>query len=210
MHFAERSTEGVSIHYELAMAIGVEPEVAQRVLGLAGGALGLASLSEQELRTVLVKPAARARLRACLAVALHLQSLSATAGVAREALSSPAAVATLAWSLLSDQPNRERLAVLFMDTRYRYAGNEILATGDEDSCPVSVAQVLRVVLLAERKRFLLVHNHPTGDCSPSQADLELFRLVKETAKGLDLSLVDAVIVGPHRSQFWSAKANGFF
>ena len=59
--------------------------------------------------------------------------------------------------------------------------------------------------------FILVHNHPSGDPSPSDADLRLTRRINEVSRILQLSLIDHVIIGslaPGRSSYFSFKEGG--
>jgi DNA repair protein RadC len=72
-------------------------------------------------------------------------------------------------------------------------------------------EVLKPVLAFSAYAFILVHNHPSGDPSPSEADLRLTRRIVEASKILQLQLIDHVIIGtpaPGRNSYFSFKEAG--
>lgn len=69
-------------------------------------------------------------------------------------------------------------------------------------------EVFMRLLLAGASSFVVIHNHPSGDCMPSQADINITRLFKETGDMMGIPLVDHIIVGD--SDHYSFYKNGFF
>lgn len=69
-----------------------------------------------------------------------------------------------------------------------------VAVGGLHSCSVSVADILRVVLVGKASAFVLAHNHPSGDPTPSEDDVVLTRAIEEAGKLIGLPLLDHVII----------------
>lgn len=88
----------------------------------------------------------------------------------------------------------ERFAVVSIDSRGRPLAWGVVAIGTISHCPVSVAEILRFVLLSGGETFIVSHNHPSGDPSPSQDDVALTRRLADAARTCGLRLLDHVIV----------------
>jgi DNA repair protein RadC len=71
---------------------------------------------------------------------------------------------------------------------------------------VRIAEVLREVIRQNAPNFILVHNHPSGDPSPSPDDVKMTKQMKEAAKNMDIDLLDHIIIGERR--FASLKQLG--
>lgn len=97
----------------------------------------------------------------------------------------------------------ERFAVVALDSRHRPQAWGIVATGHVCGCPVSVAEILRFVLLAGCERFIVSHNHPSGDPTPSDSDVEMTRRLVDATKIVGLTLLDHVIVADGSEAFSS-------
>lgn len=72
---------------------------------------------------------------------------------------------------------------------------QIVAVGGVDFCYVSIAEILKLALLSNSPGILLLHNHPSGNVSPSVEDRNLTERVKEAGRLLEIELVDHIIVG---------------
>lgn len=95
---------------------------------------------------------------------------------------------------LAHQP-REQFRVLFLDKKNVLMLEEIQATGTIDHAPVYPREVVRRALELNASSMILVHNHPSGDPSPSTADIEMTRKVMDAARVFDIQVHDHVIVG---------------
>jgi DNA repair protein RadC len=102
--------------------------------------------------------------------------------------------AAIAAVFLADSPH-EQLIALCLDARNRVRTVMVVATGGLHSLSVTVADVLRCVLATGQNAFVLSHNHPGGDPTPSREDVHFTKRVREGAEVVGLSLVDHVIVG---------------
>ena len=89
---------------------------------------------------------------------------------------------------------REVFHVLFLDKRNRLIADERLGVGTVDHAPVYPREVLRRALELSAGAILLAHNHPSGDPTPSRADIEMTKQVIEAARVLQVAVYDHLIV----------------
>jgi len=92
----------------------------------------------------------------------------------------------------------EQFRVLFLDTRNRLIADEPQARGTVNHTPVYPREVVKRALELQATALILVHNHPSGDPTPSRADLEMTQEVKSAAGILGIVLHDHLIVGNGR------------
>lgn len=88
----------------------------------------------------------------------------------------------------------EQFRVLFLDRRNRLIADEILGRGTIDHAPVYPREVVKRALAHEASALILVHNHPSGDATPSQADIEMTRTLVEVCKPFDIVLHDHLVI----------------
>lgn len=100
----------------------------------------------------------------------------------------------------------ERLHVVFCDAARRYLHDETLALGGPRRLEARARPLFERALTLGAGGFLLAHNHPSGDCRPSDEDLGATRHLAGLAAALDLELVDHVIVAGRRA--FSMRAGG--
>ncbi|MDQ8027587.1 MAG: DNA repair protein RadC [Brevundimonas sp.] len=130
-----------------------------------------------------------------LAVLRELAVRFARAAVsARPVLGSSSALQAYARAAMAHRP-REQFRVLFLDHRNRLLADEMTAEGTVDHAPVYPREVMRRALEVSASALILIHNHPSGDPSPSQADIEMTRRVIDAARALGLSVHDHLVVG---------------
>src|SRR3954463_911528 len=94
-----------------------------------------------------------------------------------------------------------RVRVLFLNSKNMLIANEPMWEGSVDESAVHIREVLRRALDLHATAIIIVHNHPSGDPSPSQQDIRLTRDLVEAAKHLKIQVHDHVIIGAegHRS-----------
>jgi DNA repair protein RadC len=92
----------------------------------------------------------------------------------------------------------EQFRVLFLDARNRLLADEAQARGTVNHTPVYPREVLRRALELGATALVLVHNHPSGDPTPSRADLEMTREVQAAAAALGILLHDHLVIGNGR------------
>lgn len=99
---------------------------------------------------------------------------------------------------------REQFRVLYLDKRNILMREEHRADGTVDHAPVYVREVVRRALELSASAMILVHNHPSGDPTPSRADIEMTRRVIEAARVFDIQVHDHVVVGREGEQSFRA------
>jgi len=90
---------------------------------------------------------------------------------------------------------REQFRILFLDKRNQLIADEVQQQGTVDHTPVYPREVVKRALELSATAMILVHNHPSGDPTPSSADIEMTRQVANIAKPLGVALHDHIIVG---------------
>ena len=90
---------------------------------------------------------------------------------------------------------KEQFRILFLDKKNRLIADEVQQTGTVDHTPVYPREVVKRALELSATAIVLVHNHPSGDPSPSSADIEMTRSIIDIAKPLGIAIHDHIIVG---------------
>jgi DNA repair protein RadC len=91
--------------------------------------------------------------------------------------------------------HREQFRVLFLDKKNRLIADEVQGEGTVDHTPVYVREVVKRALELSSTAIILVHNHPSGDPTPSRADIDMTKLVMEAGRPLGVTVHDHIIVG---------------
>ncbi len=91
--------------------------------------------------------------------------------------------------------DKEQFHVLFLDKRNQLIADETQQTGTVDHTPVYPREVVKRALELSATAIILVHNHPSGDPSPSRADVQMTQSIAEVARPLGIELHDHIIVG---------------
>lgn len=89
---------------------------------------------------------------------------------------------------------REEFRVLLLDTRHRLIRDVRIAEGGLASCAISSRDVFAPAIREDAPAMILIHNHPSGDPTPSREDKELTRKLAATAQALGISVVDHIII----------------
>ena len=89
----------------------------------------------------------------------------------------------------------ERVRVLHLNTRNMLIRDELMGQGSIDQAPVYVREVIRRAIDFGSAALILVHNHPSGDPSPSRADIDVTRAIAEAGKRLGITVHDHIIIG---------------
>jgi DNA repair protein RadC len=123
----------------------------------------------------------------------------------RPALSSWAAVIDYCTAAMSRSPHEE-FRVLFMDRKNMLIADEVQGKGTIDHTPVYPREILKRALELGATAIILVHNHPSGDPTPSRADIDMTREIAKAALALKIALHDHIVVA--RGGVTSFKAQG--
>ena len=89
---------------------------------------------------------------------------------------------------------REQFRILFLDKKNALIADEVQQTGTVDHTPVYPREIMRRALEVSATAIILVHNHPSGDPSPSRADIQMTKTIAEVAKPLGIVVHDHLII----------------
>ncbi|MBC7103521.1 MAG: DNA repair protein RadC [Parvibaculum sp.] len=92
----------------------------------------------------------------------------------------------------------EQFRILFLDRKNVLIADEVQQKGTVDHTPVYPREVVKRALELNASALILVHNHPSGDPTPSNADVEMTRQIVDTAKPLGIEVHDHLVVGKGR------------
>jgi len=105
-------------------------------------------------------------------------------------------------------PECECLVVLLLNTRRRVKGHQLVTIGTIDTILVHPREVFRVAVISSAAAVILMHNHPSNDPTPSEADIKVTRDLIRAGQLLKIDVLDHVIMGnPSRS---SLRELGYF
>ena len=91
--------------------------------------------------------------------------------------------------------DREQFRILFLDKRNQLIADEVTQVGTVDHAPVYPREVVKRALELSATAIILVHNHPSGDPTPSRADIQMTQAIVDVAKPLGIAVHDHIIVG---------------
>jgi DNA repair protein RadC len=128
------------------------------------------------------------------AVAAGARRMSRSAVVGRTLLGSWNQVLEYCRAAMAFEP-REQFRILFLDKKNQLIGDEVQQTGTVDHTPVYPREVLRRAIELSATAVILVHNHPSGDPTPSRADIDMTLAVIAALKPLNIALHDHIIIG---------------
>jgi DNA repair protein RadC len=92
-------------------------------------------------------------------------------------------------------PECECFVVLLLNTRRRVKGHQIVTTGTLDTTLVHPREVFRAAVIASASAVLLMHNHPSGDPTPSSADIKVTHELVRAGQMIQIEVLDHVIMG---------------
>ncbi len=112
-------------------------------------------------------------------------------------------------------PGVENFCVIHVNTRRRVTGWHVVSTGTLDTLLVHAREVFRSAIVSGAAAIILLHNHPSGDPSPSEADIKVTRDLIRAGQLLKIEVLDHVIVGDfllpgHTQQYVSLRELGYF
>src|ERR1022692_1164760 len=105
-------------------------------------------------------------------------------------------------------PDCECLAVLLLNTRSKVKGHQIVSIGLIDTILVHPREVFRLAIVTAASAVIVMHNHPSGESTPSEADIKVTRDLIRAGQLLKMELLDHVIIG--NGNFSSLRALGYF
>ncbi|MGI8820775.1 MAG: RadC family protein [Chthoniobacterales bacterium] len=182
-------------------------EVAGQLLARYKSLNGLSRCTVDEIKGIAgIGPAKALQLVA----AFNLGQRLARETLAQEKIDAP----ELVYALLAPEMrvlHKESLRVILLDTRYRLLRIQEVSLGSLNESIAHPRDVFRPAVISSAYAVIVVHNHPSGDPSPSQADHSLTRRLAEAAELLQIKLLDHIIIGAPaegRQPYFSFKETG--
>ena len=189
----------------LAILIGTPHQVhdAEKLLSTLEGLPGIAQATWTELcGQPGIGPATTARIKAALELG---RRLLVAAPHERPQVRQPADAANLLMAEMS-LLDQEELRIVLLDTRNRIVAVETLYKGSLNSASVRVGEVFKGAIRRNVAAIIIVHNHPSGDPTPSPEDVQVTRQIVEAGGLLDIEVLDHLVIG--RQRFVSLKERG--
>jgi DNA repair protein RadC len=178
-------------------------QLAQKVLIDAGGLAGLQRMSYDSLRAYRgLGPAKAAQLKAAIELG---RRIAVATPDERPTIQSPDDAASL---LLYEMGGleREHLRILILDTRNRLLRVAEVYRGSLNTSWIRIGEVFRDPVRLNAAAVLIVHNHPSGDPTPSPEDVSVTKAIIEAGRLLDIEVLDHLVIGQGR--YVSMKAKG--
>jgi DNA repair protein RadC len=166
--------------------------IAQRLISDHDGLLGLIKLDLHELAAIKgIGPVKATKLKAAFEIANRVQALGSDS---RPKIASPDDVVNL-MGLEMSLLEQEELRVVMLDTKHRVLSIRTIYRGSVNQAQVRVAEVFRDAVRTNAVALIVVHNHPSGDPTPSAADVSLTEELVAAGKLLDIELLDHLVIG---------------
>jgi DNA repair protein RadC len=166
-------------------------EVARQLLERYGSLSGLSRCTVKEIASI---PGIGAAKAIQLVAAFGLGQRLANERLSRQKLDSPELVHDLVAPEMRTL-HKESLRVILLDTRYHLLRMEEISLGSVNESIAHPRDVFRPAVISSAYAVIVVHNHPSGDPSPSQSDHSLTRRLAEAAELLQIKLLDHIIIG---------------
>jgi DNA repair protein RadC len=100
----------------------------------------------------------------------------------------------------------EQLRLLFLDRQHRLIRDEVQNQGTIDHTPVYIREIIKRALELGASGLIIVHNHPSGDPTPSRSDITITQDLREAAETVSLFVMDHIIVG--KGAYYSFRSHG--
>ena len=185
--------------------------IAQQLLAKFGTLDGLARAPLEELRQV--KGVGRDKAVTLKAAFTLARKMAAEMRAEAPLLDTPERIADLLREE-SRQQDVEQFRVVLLNTRRRLIGQEAISQGTLDTLLVHPREVFKRAIAANASAVVLVHNHPSGDPTPSEADIKVTRDLIRAGQLLKIEVLDHVIIGRRTTErqkdYLSLRELGYF
>ncbi len=182
-------------------------ELSRHLIAESGGLVGLSRMDAHELQDIPgIGPA-----KSCeLAAVFELGRRALEQKIQKEKVDSPEAV----YALMAHQMaalRQESVRVILLNTRHRLMRIETVSTGSVNESIADPREIFRPAIIHNAHAIILVHNHPSGDPSPSETDRKMTARMLEISQLMRVQLLDHVIIGspsPEHPPYFSFKEAG--
>ena len=177
--------------------------LSQRVLARFGNLAGMVQASTAEMISEHgLGPAKVAQLKAALELGRRMLVESPDE---RAQIRSPADAANLVMTEMG-LLEQEQLRVMLLDTKNRVLATKTVYKGSLNTSLIRVGELFREAIRANSASLIVLHNHPSGDPTPSPEDVAVTRQIVDAGKLLDIDVLDHLVIG--RQRFVSLKERG--
>lgn len=107
-------------------------------------------------------------------------------------------------------PDKEAFIAILLNTRTRIIGFNLVSLGILDQCIVHPREVFRPAIVAAANRIVLAHNHPSGETTPSDADIKMTQNLIRAGQLLKIEVIDHVIWSAQNESYKSLREMGYF
>jgi len=187
----------VGVHGENAVEVG------RRLLQELGGLAGIHQAAfEEVLGQHGIGPAKAAQIKAAIELG---RRMAAVTPQDRPVIHSPGDAANLVLYEMGAL-EQEELRVVLLDTRNRVLSIAQVYRGSVNNSQVRVGELFKTAIRANAASVIVIHNHPSGDPTPSPEDVSITRAVVQAGKLLDIDVLDHLVIG--RGKYISLKERG--
>lgn len=132
---------------------------------------------------------------------------------AAEVVNNPFKIVEYMRGAFDERPEQESFWVILLNRKNFPKGRHMVTIGTATAALAHPREVFRAAIVGSAASIVCVHNHPSGDPSPSSADIQLTRQLREAATAIDIPLLDHVIIGdiscdPMKKGFYSFREAG--
>ena len=184
--FVYMNSKDQSAAIALAIAMGMTSDVALRGCAMLGGPAQVRSASREQLVQAFGEDAATKLV--------HWRSFLGHVADVKAGTHFTSSRSVAAYFMAEAEAlTHERLWMLCLNHKQILLSTVVLSNGSESGAPIDVRQIARAAVRSGAKGVVLVHNHPSGDPTPSREDIEATRVVSAALKTVGIALIDHVI-----------------
>lgn len=179
-------------------------DVATKITEKAKCTRGLADLTFEDLLSIKGIGVAKAtRIYSALEIS---RRISKSSGIKKFDANSPSAVADVFMEELR-YLKKEVVKLLVLDTKGKIIGDVLLSEGNLNSSILHPREIFKEAVVRSANKIILIHNHPSGNTTPSKEDIEITRRVREAGEIIGIELLDHIIIGD--GEYLSLREKGY-
>lgn len=176
----------------------------KNIIEKARSVRGLADLTLEDLTDIKgIGPAKATKIYAALELS---KRISKSKGIAQYKIDSPESIANIYMEELR-YLKKEIVKLLLIDTKGAIVGDVLLSKGSLNSSIVHPREVFKEAIMRSANKVIVIHNHPSGDPSPSEQDIQITNRLRDAGEIMGVELLDHIIIGD--GEFNSLRRMGY-
>lgn len=180
-------------------------ELGRQILSLCDSKWGLLGLHHYSVRELQKIPGiGEVKAVQLLCIAEIAKRISAAQAASNLTFHRPDTVAEYYMERLRHK-NTEQVILILLDSKNRLIHDKVLSLGTVNASLISPREILIYALREEAGGIMLLHNHPSGDPTPSKQDIIMTRRIKEVSDLIDIPLIDHIVIGDKRYTSFKQK-----